>query len=306
MKAWIRKLIELPNLDVARSMLVRRDASKEADFLSRSASTTDYRVLEPKDLLEDRSNHNGVFYILGSGSSVEDLSPKDFAEIRQGVSVGINAWVLHGFVPNIYAYEPVENSSTDHYRTLSYLNRSSVIAAQPYVLILRPRNSFEWQQLEQVPPTLKKWVRIYGRVSPFTRCLQNLKADLVLTMRLLSKSQFAPILVDSGASIVRMAHLGMKLGFKRIVFVGVDLNHVEYFWERNQIYLSRRGLASFDSGQTGEIHETMNAASRPFPILQMLEKLAEVARSQFGCEFMVASSRSALAQVIPVHDWKRR
>jgi len=300
----LRNIAELNSLSFFRRWLTSKDASRESQFLRRISSSSPYSVLTSRGALSQQ-NHSGVFFILGSGASVEDLSSTNFAEIRDGISVGINAWVLHDFVPNFYAYEPVENSSTDHFLTLSYLNRPDILDARPKLLILRPRTPFEWRQLEQVPASLDNQIRIYGRVSPFTRNLANLPLDLSSTLSLLAQDRFDSILIDSGASIVRMAHLGLKLGFKRIVFVGVDLNNVEYFWQRNSSHLVRNGIASFDSGQRGTVHETMSGRSRPFPILEMIAGLAQVAWRDFSCKFEVASRASALARDLSIYDWRR-
>lgn len=303
-KTLVRVLFESRSLGHLRTLVVYRDALRQVSSLRASSSNKPDRALRMADLPTPEHKNDGVFYILGSGASVENLTLRNFAEIRQGISVGINAWVLHDFIPTIYVYEPVDNCETSHFETLHYMNSPEVLEAEPLILILRPRNDFEWRQLDQLSTQLRAKARIYGRVSPFTRRLDNLEADLKSMTRLLAWKRFDPIFIDSGASIVRMAHLGIKLGFKKIVFVGVDLNNTSYFWEKNPSYVSRHGLSSFESGQTGTVHETMSSDSRPFPVLEMVETLAKVARQEHSCDFSVVSPESELAKVIPVHQWR--
>lgn len=299
-----RLFSELRFLSPLRSMLAEYDASRQVSSVEKTAAQSFANPLKPREISGELKCRERTFFILGSGASVENLVTENFAEISTGVSVGINAWVLHDFVPDMYAYEPVQTFMTDHYRTLSYLDRPSILAARPLILVLRPRNRFELDQLDQVPDVLRDRVRLYGRVSPYTRIESNLRADLPQLARSLSRRQFAPVLLDSGASIIRMAHLGLKLGSKRIVFVGVDLNNVDYFWERNPGRLVKYGIPAFQSGQTGQTHETMRKGSRPFPVDTMVEHLARVAKHKFSCEFAVASPDSVLAKVIPVHKWR--
>ena len=295
---------ELRYLSPFRSMLAEYDASRQVASVEKTAAQSFANPLLPLEIGGELKDKEKTFFILGSGASVEDLVTENFAEISGGVSVGINAWVLHDFVPDIYAYEPVETVMTDHYRTLSYLDRPSILRARPLILVLRPRNKFELNQLEQIPAVLQDRVRLYGRVSPYTRIESNLRRDLPKLANSLNTQKFSPVLLDSGASIIRMANLGLKLGSRRIVFVGVDLNNIDYFWERNPGRLAKYGLSTFQSGQTGQTHETMRTTSRPFPVDVMVEHLARLAKLEFSCDFAVASPDSVLAKVIPVHKWR--
>ena len=299
----LRSLTEINAFGVVRTSLAKCDARRQISSMKVQRNYGPIRPLRLRDFQLRAEARDSTFFILGSGASVENLTDANFAEIAGGFSIGINAWVLHDFVPDAYAYEPVENVHTDHFYTLSFLNRPNVLEAKPLVLVLRPRNEFEFSQLAQIPEPLRARTRIYGRVSPYTRRESNLESDLKSMTSLLSKSYFESVVVDSGASIVRMAHLGLKLGYKRIVFVGVDLNNVEYFWERNPSYLANRGIESFKSGQTGETHETLRGLSRPFPVDVMIAQLASVAKAKFSCEFAVASPNSALAGMVPAHEW---
>ena len=56
------------------------------------------------DVLNNKLNFNKVF-VLGSGSSINELSDKNFDEINSNCSVGINKWIFHDFVSNIYMIE---------------------------------------------------------------------------------------------------------------------------------------------------------------------------------------------------------
>lgn len=141
---------------------------------------------------------------------------------------------------------------------------------------------------------------MYGLVAPATRKKRNLNGDLVEFFRRPGRAPASAILLDSGASIVRLASLGLVLGYKKIVFVGVDLNHSRYFWEENPLYLKKLGLASFASSQVRGVHETMIPVGRPFIVADMLFYLAQAARQLFEAQFFVASESSALSKFLPV------
>ena len=296
-------MLEAPGLGALRNHILLRDARRESTTLSQIEEATGYHKLDLRELPGPSATKNQTFFILGSGSSVEDLTPENFQEISEGLSVGINAWVLHDFVPTMYAYEPVEDTNTDHFWTLSYLNRPEILSSHPFVLVLKPRSPFELDQLKQVPPSLLDRTRLYGRTAPYTRKQSNLVSDLERALGSLVDPSLDSVLLDSGASIVRMAHLGLKLGFRRIVFVGVDLNTTEYFWERNPSYLGRRGLPSFDSGQRGTTHETLQTNTRPFSVLDVIWAFGLLASSRGSWQFSVASRQSALRDILPIFQW---
>lgn len=299
--AGLRGAIEIPILSPIRRSIMWREAILEDKFVRTVAKrhgslAMDYNALDQRLLTKPKE----CFYILGSGSSVEDLLPAHFDTIAKNVSAGINAWALHDFVPDIYSFEPVPHRRSDHFGTMQILNRSEVIDTAKAILFLKPRTPVEEEQLRMVPAALASRVMIHGRFQPYTRRQSNLLADfkMIRQLRLSNKT----VLLDSGASVVRMAFLAMNLGFERIVFVGVDLNHTEYFWERNSQYLERRGLEKFVSGQLGATHETLSTANRAFGVLDMLTAMRDYAVAE-GISLEVANPRSLLADMLPVHDF---
>ena len=284
-----------------RSAVTEREAVREQRFVESLQNALGFEALNVEQVAGTIGPKREKFFILGSGASVEELGEEAFNDIRSATSVGINAWVLHSFVPDIYVYEPVPSTSSDHFKTLSFLDRPEVIEKKPLVFILRPRNSVEASQLQQIPPPLRTSTYIYGRVSPYTRRVSNLKDDLPRTLQFLEKMPGSFVALDSGATIVRMACLGIFLGFKKIVFVGVDLNNTDYFWQVNPAYLRDRGIESFDSEQKFEIHETELEGFAPFVASTIISALAEVARERFGVQFHVASSGSKLSSFLPLY-----
>lgn len=299
-KSGGRAVLEIPCFALLRRGIMTVEAKSEFQFVQRISGETGLRFLGDGGEEEFRaSGERDTFFILGSGSSVNLVNDRGFRVIRRGFSIGINAWPLHPFVPDVYAYEPVNDQKSDHFQTLSMLNHPDVLERSPAVLILRPRNPLENSQLSQIPHELSGRTFLYGRVTPATRIASNLLADLYSYFRIAGGINGLTVLLDSGATIVRLASLGLLLGYKKIVFVGVDLNNSRYFWEENPVYLARRNLTSFVSGQTMDIHETMIAENRPFVVTEMIGSLSNIAAQLFGAKFFVASQDSALAQYLP-------
>ena len=284
-----------------------REIRREQNYVERVAgaygvATLDdgfYRSAAP-------ATKESVFFILGSGASVESLSEIDFAVIADNFSIGINAWALHSFVPNAYAFEPVPSRESDHFQTMAMLDRPEVGAKSPFVLFLRPRSAIEGEQVSQIPQGLRAGTHFYGRVTPFTRETANLAGEIDSLMDYFEQHHAPSVMLDSGASIARMTTLGVRLGYTTVVYVGVDLNNSEYFWERNPEYLARLGLESFDSGQKTSVHETMSPLNRPFVVTDMIRGFSDSAEIGARVSFFSGSVDSALNNFLPLYPWPTR
>ena len=301
----IRSALDGPFGHGLKDQVFRFEVAREARFVEAQRKLAGLMASTEGMIIQElRSRAEETFFILGSGSSVEDDAANRFRIISQGVSVGINAWVLHDFVPTMYSFEPVPSRESDHYKTLSVLNRPEVLSAMPAILVLRPRTNPEIEQIHQLDEPLLARTTLYGRVAVPTRALRHLPRDTAVALRHLAGSMPSVVTMDSGASIVRMTSLAFQLGFRKIVYVGVDLNHTEYFWERNPSYLQRRGIASFESGQTGSHHETLNADTRPFPVTDVIRGISDGLGVEAGLQLYSGSPGSELARFLPVFPWE--
>ena len=289
-------------------MVMDSDARRESIFTVRQAGAAGITTLSV-DRLSSKVGPNsraGTFYILGSGASIEQLTSSDFREIARNTSVGINNWGVHPFVPNIYSLESVPwvGDGRDFPRAIQLLNRPDILLRKPDVLILRPKTAEEIGELRVLPKILRDSVSFYGRVMPATRDSRNLVGDIAQFF-----SHVAPrspsVLMDSGASVVRMVVLGVLLGFRRIALAGVDLNGSPYFWEKNPEYLTGLGTATPVNNQTTPTHETTSQSNRAFDVVSMLRAFDTFLQTEFGGKLLVTSSESALAEFFPVETWGR-
>lgn len=302
-KLMREKVLELPGLAFVRNWLSLRAVKEENRRLRSGVSAPGFGVLDPT-LLRRRlgKDEADTFFILGSGASAGDLKSAEFQHISSQVSVGVNTWALHSFVPDFYSYEPVAAKDIDQVKILGLLSRKDILAQNPHLLFLRPRNGVEREQLGLVPEGFTERTHIYGRFQPFTRVYPNLQKDLQKIWGRLSRR--SPVLLDSGASIVRMAFLGERMGFRKIVFVGVDLHNSEYFWEKNPEYLHRHGLSQWRHRQSDGQHETMSPANRPFVVTDTIFAMRDILAKR-GVDLLVASKESLLASVLPIYDFSK-
>jgi hypothetical protein len=247
------------------------------------------------------------FFVLGNGASVNDLLLANLEAIRKGISVGINAWPLHPLTPNYFAFEFGRHSMQPD-SDLRYLVRAAESKlrseSRSRLLFLRPGQ----------PASVAAWVPLsaegmqhslmYGRANVFAQTHRALRQDLTKILKLIRDDKMSPtVLPDNGSSVVRMIFLGLILGFRDIVLVGVDLNGSPYFWEDptfvpdpsvNSRYLERSPRDSMSTEQTEE---------RPFSASDFIATLAPLAQHFLGATVSCASATSRLAHALPVYSF---
>lgn len=276
-------------------------AASESQYVSRVARLSNTLTLESRagELQRAISSVDEVF-LLGSGSSVLDVTPNLWERISGQISIGFGPWALHNFVPNVYAYGPTRGLR-DYNRVIrEVMNRSDIVMNRPDVLFLRSDLPEDIQTIRSLPEPHRSQTYIYGRVSP----MSDSRAEIFREMRhwhLDASNSRNGIAFDSGSTLVRLISLLMLLRAKKIVLVGVDLNTVEYFWESAPHFLANNGFESFETGQSGSVHDTLLPSSRPSGVVPLIEDMRRLAIEDLACEIEVVSARSALASVIPLY-----
>ena len=246
-------------------------------------------------------------FILGTGASVEDLSSRDFNLIGESLSVGMNAWPLHWFVPDMYGLEDFETVGFENERNAisTALGHAAVATKDPIVLYLRSHSWTSNLQHIVVPQSSKHRTFTYGRITVAAKSMALVEQELETLVKLGMRGWLPrDLTLDTGASIARMVSIGMFLGMKEIVLVGVDLNSTEYFFQRNPAHLERHGLAGFDTRQNGELHDTMEKDGRRFNVFEFLRALSAASDKCDGPKIFIASENSLLANFLPVFSWE--
>jgi len=308
--SWGKKLarcaLETTAGSFVRKAVVAREARLEEACVATLAQQAGVSIFHPQNFggkLEAKPSAD-TFFILGSGGSINALTPGNFEEIGRQRSVGINNWPIHDFVPDMYSFDSVPwvGDGNNFRRSMDLLRREDIVNARPLVLVVRLKNPGELKVLETIPPELRDNVHFYGRVMPATRKVKNLTRDVRDALAsVLSRRD--GIVLDSGASIVRMVGIGLSLGYKNIVLTGVDLNNTQYFWENEPSYKAESVINSPVNNQGPTTHETTNAWNRPFSVVDMVQSLAAVVAEDFGGQIFIASAESTLASFLPVYSW---
>jgi len=92
-------------------------------------------------------------------------------------------------------------------------------------------------------------------------------------------------------------------GYKNIVLCGVDLNNIDYFYEKKPETYQQKGLPILKSGQKGTIHRTMDPnafPNKPTPTIDsIVYAINDVLLKPRKINLYVAFSSSALYPKLP-------
>ena len=284
-----------------RRLVFLRQCRRDAELTQRFSKSLGLDMLDTRTRRVAKSRD--VLFILASGESVNELTPENIDQIGAGVSIGINFWPIHSFVPDILALEPHKSEpSSDFLNAL--LNSSRLEQSELRVMMLRSGWPIKEETLPKLPEHLAKETKIYGRANMITKMQPNLFTDLGRLVRATTKGELpSMILPDNGSTVVRLTFYGLAQGFRKIVWVGVDQSSGHYFWTQPPIREEYRSAALAEPRPVGAPHSTSETSDRPFSNDVFLRALAKVIAYASNTEIFLASATSTLSDTIPVFPW---
>ena len=305
----LTRLLRAKSSAVARYLLWAHYARKDAESTREFAQLSGIRLLNiwESPILQKPSEK--VLFILGSGSSINDLTESQLAHIGEHQSIGINFWYFHDFVPNVLSFDGggVDEGHKDIARTLEgmgrLLNRKAIVESRPWILYLRPLNRSR-EYLLPTPKALagRRWVS--ARANVISSDSQNLESDIRLILKKIAKRSIPPpVLPDNGSSVVRMIFLGLAQGYKDFVLTGVDLDDRAHFWASQDYVRRYKEYVAFFPNPGKEPHGTTQAIDRPLGNLEFLALLGKVMKEERLGNLWLASPASQLAPFVPQYQW---
>jgi len=275
-------------------MTLREDLSwvrRETRRVARVARTRRAEGLAPFRLAEARARKTSdTLVVLGSGRSICRLGETDWQRIgREHDTLGLNFWMLHPFTPTFYQFEAGPTPDRTRQFEDFLVERASRMRD---VLMLYKDLERHRLDLARLPPETVASLRVLNKVN----LPANDEARLARMLRLcrrLDLSARTGLLLFARASIVQALSFGAEMGYRRIVLAGVDLNDTRYFWDEDP------DLAWFGSGQTGQMHRTMDPAVSTVPVDRVVMAFRDLWLGPAGIDLYCGHATSALHPRLP-------
>ena len=305
--ALARGLYESRILAGFRKMHFERAVDKESHRTRSVIQSLGFNVLTTAGLARLAGNENKTLFILGSGASVNRLTDKHFDVVKRSYSIGMNAWVSHSFVPDAYSFEAdtiLAPPSVEIEAMSDALASRAQSHPETTLLLFRPKTPELLHRMVKVPESLKSRAFMYGRHNLLTRTDAALKKDLgPLLVNRLKNLDKSPVLIDNGASVVRMIEVGLFAGFKEIVLLGIDLNSSPYFWEAPDAPQSHQQMKGRYHRPQNMEHDTLETLDRPYSTLLFIQEMAQAGVREFGATVYIGTEGSSLGGKIPYYHW---
>lgn len=231
------------------------------------------------------------------------MKGSDWRRIESGISIGLNTWIFHTFRPQILSFEDVSSDRLAVQKKAMQvgLQKVSELESPPLLLKFRSKSNLPPALRLRIPDSLLPSARIYGRypIPPF-KSDKSLRTMINRSLRAEEFGKIAyPLLIDNGASLVRMITLAMRLRPRRIILVGVDVFNSTYFWETDSSFLEELGIPPFAVTSVHSIHGTQLPRSGSIPILQFLDLFVSSISSSRGISFRSIGANTRMNSIAP-------
>jgi hypothetical protein len=241
-------------------------------------------------------------YVLACGSSINNVSDKQWNEIRQHYSIGVNAFYVHEFTANAYFTEFTDNPYFHQLISQRLFENTARVDALKYIsAYYAVVETSSYRKPDLSDPIFYSPDRVRIR-------------DHSLLERIVDKYYSANNcmgrLLHQRSNLDLVINYCVTQGFKNIVLVGVDLNNDGYFWESKQdphSLLAKQFMDSFRAAkgeQKGGVHATASIDKGEvldrLNIVEYIEFLNYHLLEKKDVTISVANSNSLLAEHLPV------
>jgi hypothetical protein len=241
-------------------------------------------------------------YILGCGASINQVSDNQWQHVSTQFSVGVNNFYVHDFTPNEYFCEFADNQEFLNLIYEQLLDNPHHKAAQVHlagVYILLSGAAYRRPKIQDPKFYLSRSVMLKSK-------------ELLKKLLPYYFEQNTPHLTHHISNLDTIIHYCIKLGFKDINLVGVDLNNDGYFWDHmdKPAYLKARDfIHSFhkqreyqqdSKGYHATASQEVANKLGKLTIIDYLSLLQEHILNPMGVRIWVTNPHSLLASILPV------
>ena len=240
-----------------------------------------------------------TLFILGSGSTINKISDKQWGKIDDHDSIGFNFWLVHDFVPDFFKFEldlSGESNRTDLF--LKILDEKW----QKYkkkLIIYNHHNSTEKVPDIVLSKLVKKNIYYPNYINLPGKNIDSLKKSIKY-FKIIEKYFFNnSVLFSKRSSLIMIISMALLFGYKKIVLCGVDLNNTKYFYE-DEYYLNK--YPNLNSGQPGSVHMSFDENLNPLTIDKIILSINRMMIQNVEKKLFVFNKSSALYPELPIFN----
>lgn len=283
-----------------KSCFINRKAQKEwnnwAEKEIELNKTNEENNLELFQKIVERKSSDTLF-IMGSGTSINKLTPKDIEYIFSQDTFGLNQFFVFPEETTFHHFECYPNKVDVHLKWLKNLeNRSTIWMFNGNIIEASHKKKIHNQNANILfTYAMESWGKTL-LVNKIISHIQKRAAESKLSYLHYRGSLTIPI------------SLAVGLGYKRVVLVGVDLEDYKYFYEDEKRYSCQtviEVLKELEERRLLNKHKSIHATNDPtlydmnYTISQIMQILAEELEIEISCW----NPQSALNKVLPIFHY---
>lgn len=230
--------------------------------------------------LKNKKTSNTIF-VLGSGSSINDVKQEHWDVMSSFNTIAFNWFCKHSFEPTFYLVREQANISS---------RKSNGETVKEFIRCLRKYTKSCCIICDVTHHTKKAYNYAKDHRIKLDRFIFKDDAKRRHSQKLNKYMLFSPVergLIHGTCTLYNVMHFIKYLDYKRIVFVGVDLNDSRYFWLGNT---TRHTVK-----KKGKTHKNKHAVAED--VLELVRKF-----KKFGIPMFVTNKSSLLTKVIPYEN----
>lgn len=263
-----------------------------------------WAAARPEKLLE--SKKSDTVFVLGSGSSINDLGEEQWDIVRRHDTIGMNFWIYHPFVPTFLHHEisvvplPQGLARRPYDQLLAHLARRPDYHRVGWLFSLHETaKHLSWRDLRRHIRHICKGGRCYHyptQLDFFDPSETLTAASFAQRARKLQDVHIRP----NAASLGAVLSVAIAMGYRNIVLLGVDLVDSRYWWTgqgRNDVHVE------VDLHQKpDENHKTMTTRDG-VPVDKLVDAIDRFVAQPAGVRLWIGSKRSALYPRLKLVDF---
>ncbi|GAA0512509.1 hypothetical protein GCM10008992_10150 [Halorubrum aquaticum] len=249
-------------------------------------------------------------FILGSGSSINDISQDQWEYIGSQDSIGLNRWPLHDFTPTYYVFEvPSKDLGVqmriDFWNLLNH--KRDEYSSIP--IILKDIRRFHNTNLNKHPDWLSKSILLSPDIV-LPPVLSNSRKEFRSVLQYINQTGYfsnnssMEYLFKKVGSISYLIILGCKLGYEKIILCGVDMVNNKYFWDHKRDELKQKDIPIPESSRSNkqEIHSTNDPSVHNITLEEIIYELNEIVLKDKNIDLYTETKVSSLYPRIPHYN----
>lgn len=249
-----------------------------------------------------------TLFIMGSGWSINQITPAGWDTIARHDTFGLNFWTAHRHVPTLYFFEAA-NTAVRPWLSEPVATMFGEVAESrldDYEKVPKILTDYEPARRDAIERIPSRWFDSTIAIDTIPAFARN-RDEFARALRILDEiglfdGDDLRHLLKYRATIVMLVGLAVRMRYRRVVLCGFDMSDPRYFYQKEDEYPH---LATFRSSIPGPQHATAVQYPLMANVPECLDAMEEVILRPRGIEIFVENRCSALFprfQELRAHD----